>query len=573
MSTRTDIQITGAAQRSTRRSLLALLCCLSATLSLSAVSVSEAHAGAWTLVSCTQPNGQPAPTDGWSTSSTGSVGPDSGDSNTCAQGGNLSAVTSGEAPQHPYEGPDWVFTAPAGSIIAGGTVTAALTSPHGQAWLGTPNPIYDSADVLANCQYNTGCGQAGTLSGAFPVVHAGGTKLYAVAVCVGPYEGATTCPASGGLDAGVYVSAADIELSNPATPAASGLGGTLLSPNAHGTQDVTFGATDSGGPGIYTITVQIDSATVYSGTPDNNGGSCVTLGKSNGALMFDHAQPCKQSESVDLPINTATVADGQHTLKVTAEDAAQNRSVVYDGTITTQNAPTKVSSLGALPGPGTSTGISLATGTPNGTGANEAALLRLGMRRTITRTYAHRALAITGRLLNSQGHPISGASLDVIQQVIGASQTQVIAHVRTRGDGSFIARVPAGPSRLIEVAYRAFSADSSYSAQAKVQESVRAGIELTVSPRRTISTGTILLTGQVDGPVPRQGVVVHLLVHYRGQWEPFRTPRTDAAGRFDVAYQFQGALGRFPFRAEVPGSQADFSFARGMSEVVDVATN
>jgi hypothetical protein len=573
MSPPTDIQMTRTARRSTSRSWLALLCCLSATLSLGAVLAADAHAGAWTLVSCTEPNGQPAPTDGWSTSSTGSVGPDSGDSNSCGQGGSLSAVTSGEAPQHPYEGPVWVFTAPAGSMIAGGTVTAALTSPHGQAWVGTPNPIYDSADVLANCQYNTGCGQSGTLSGAFPVVHPGGTKLYAIAVCVGPYEGATTCPANGGLDAGVYVSAADIELSNPATPAASGLGGTLLSPNARGTQDLTFAATDSGGPGVYTITVQIDGATVYSGTPDNNGGSCVALGKSNGVLMFDHSQPCKQSESVDLPINTATVADGQHTLKVTVEDAAQNRSVVYDGTITIQNAPTKVSSLGALPGPGTSAGISLGTGGPNGTGANEAAMLRLGMRRTITRTYAHRALRITGRLLDSQGHPISGANLDVIQQVIGASHPQVIAHVRTRVGGLFIARVPAGPSRLIEVAYRAFSADTSYSAQAKVQESVRAGIELTVSPRRTSSTGTILLTGQVDGPVPRQGVVVHLLVHYRGQWEPFRTPRTDAAGRFDVAYQFQGALGRFPFRGEVPGSQADFSFARGMSEVVDVATN
>src|ERR1019366_8218597 len=54
---------------------------------------------------------------------------------------------------------------------------------------------------------------------------------------------------------------------------------------------------------------------------------------------FDASQPCKQSESVDLPINTATLTDGQHTLKVAVEDAAQNSSVVYDGTITTQNDP------------------------------------------------------------------------------------------------------------------------------------------------------------------------------------------------------------------------------------------
>ncbi|MFZ1154657.1 MAG: hypothetical protein WAN93_07115, partial [Solirubrobacteraceae bacterium] len=184
MSRQSDIQILGATPYRTRRLSLASLCLLM-MFSLGGISASDAHAGAWTLVSCTQPNGQPAPTDGWSTSSTGAVGPDSGDSNTCAQGGSLSAVTSSEAPQPRYEGPDWVFTAPGGSTIAGGTLTATLTSPHGQAWLGTPNSTYDSADVLANCQYNTSCGQTGTLSGVFPVTHTGGTHLYAIAVCVG----------------------------------------------------------------------------------------------------------------------------------------------------------------------------------------------------------------------------------------------------------------------------------------------------------------------------------------------------------------------------------------------------
>jgi len=67
-------------------------------------------------------------------------------------------------------------------------------------------------------------------------------------------------------------------------------------------------------------------------------------------------------------------------------------------------------------------------------------------------------------------------------------------------------------------------------------------------------------------------VSVDLLVHYRGHWEPFRTPRTDAAGHFTVVYQFEGARGRFPFRAEVPPSQADFAFGRGFSGVVDVVT-
>ena len=276
-------------------------------------------------------------------------------------------------------------------------MTATLTSPHGQAWLGTPNADYDSADVLANCQYNLPCGGDGTLSGTFPITHPGGTNLYAIAVCVGPYEGATSCPASGGLDAGIYVGSADIELSNGATPAASGLGGTLLNANASGTQELTFDASDPGGPGVYLVTAQIDGKTVYSGTPNNNEGKCVPVGSSGGTLMFDYSQPCRTSESVDLPINTTELADGQHTLKVTIEDAAGNTSVVYDGTITTKQPSN--GSLGALPGPGTggaSLGASAGVGAANGTGASEAAQIRLGLPRRITRSVRSPSAATAG---------------------------------------------------------------------------------------------------------------------------------------------------------------------------------
>ena len=62
-------------------------------------------------------------------------------------------------------------------------------------------------------------------------------------------------------------------------------------------------------------------------------------------------------------------------------------------------------------------------------------------------------------------------------------------------------------------------------------------------------------------------------MHYRSRWEPFRTPRTNGQGCFRIVYQFEGGIGRFPFRAEVPAGQAGFPFAGGHSQVVDVATN
>jgi Ig domain of plant-specific actin-binding protein len=398
------------------------------------------------------------------------------------------------------------------------------------------------------------------------------------------------------------------------------------------------------------------------------------VGNSGGVLMFDYSQPCRPSESVDIPINTALVTDGQHTLKVTVEDAAQNSSVVYDGTITTKNAPAASSpptilapsqvfteatlsthpgtwevpadtgtltygyqwescgtegnncqaiagaqnstytptpvdvghtlrlivnasdndglradtsaatsvvlssqgTLGAPNGPGTRPGsagggnTSVGQGTPNGTGASETAIIRLGIRHTITRSFSRRAFKLAGRLLDNQGYPIGSASLDILQQTIDGGSLRLIAHAKTRADGSFLVALGAAPSRLIEVAYRAFSADTNYTTMSEIKESVAAGVQLTIAPRQTSPNGTIVLTGQVLGQVPRQGTIVDLLVHYRGQWEPFRTPRTDASGLFQVVYQFEGGIGRFPFRAAVPAGQAGFPFSSGYSKVVDV---
>jgi hypothetical protein len=274
---------------------------------------------------------------------------------------------------------------------------------------------------------------------------------------------------------------------------------------------------------------------------------------------------------------TPTPADIGHTLRVIVS-ASDSDGITPAVSAATSTVLSQQGTLGALPGPGTSTAATAAlivvgVGTPNGTSASESATIRLGVRHGISRSFAHRALKVPGRLLESHGRPIPGAELDVLQQTAGSSAVRVIGHARTRADGTFLARVPAGPSRLVEVAYRAFSADTNYTTTGKVTESVGAGVRLSVFPHRTSATGTITLSGRVLGSVPSQGVVVELLVHYRGSWEPFRTPRTDSNGRFEVVYQFEGGTGRFPFRAEVLGGQASFPYIHGESEAVDVTTN
>ena len=282
---------------------------------------------------------------------------------------------------------------------------------------------------------------------------------------------------------------------------------------------------------------------------------------------------------------TPTPNDIGHTLRLLVT-AADN-----DGLTSATSSPTSVvlapqGSLGALPGPGTNSAASASTGgvtstqpspaglgTPNGTTASENAQLHLGIGPAIKRAYPHRAFGLTGRLLDAQADPIAGATLNIIQQIAGSNQAQVIAHAHTRTDGTFAVHVPAGPSRLIEITYQAFSADTSYAAQAEIEETVSASVQLNITPHRTSPNGTITLTGTVQGPVPKRGTIVDLLVHYRGRWEPFRTPRTNPYGHFHVTYQFEGGTGRFPFRAEVPTGQAGFPFSSGYSHVVDVATS
>jgi hypothetical protein len=360
----------------------------------------------------------------------------------------------------------------------------------------------------------------------------------------------------------------EISLHAPHAPQASNISGPLLTESPlRGTQSITFSATDEG-PGLAYVKVLVDGAVAQSQIMDTNEGRCIPVA-GHDAYTWAYQVPCKTSlGGRTYSLNTAALPNGLHHIQVIIEDAAGNQSEVLNRTVEVENPG--VGSLGALPGPGSSL---LLAGAPNGSNATTDAELRLGVPGRLSRSFARRALRLPGRLVNASGQPIAGATLDVLQRIAGTARSESVAHAHTAANGSFVASVPAGPSRLIEVAYRASAGEAGYAAEAKVQESVHAGIQLEVSPSRTGPEGTITLSGKVSGPIPPQGAIIDLLVHYRGRWEPFRTPRTNGRGRFRVLYQFEGGVGRFPFRAEVPSGQSGFPFGDGDSRVVDVSTS
>ncbi len=453
-------------------------------------------------------------------------GPNNGFMGIIQQGGDYEVLYS--LPRNPTDQGDWYV----GNIAARGTFAAPF-SPENKVAL-TISPDGGQWDVNATCDPNGNNGSSCSLS-------------------TGQWE--------------YRIFGGEISMHAPHDPQASNISGALLSESPlRGSASITFSAADQG-PGIAYLKVLVDGAAMQSQIIDTNAGRCVPV-PGYDAYTWAYQVPCKTSlGGRTYTLNTTALPNGPHHIQVIIEDAAGNQSEVLNRTVAIENP--SVRSLGATPGTGSPV---LVTGVANGSHATTSAKLHLGVPRQIARSFAHRALRIPGRLTSASGQPIAGATLRVIQQVLGASRSRVITLARTAANGTFIAKLPPGPSRMLNITYRAFTAESGYAAHAMIRESVRAGVVLRISPRRTRSTGTITLSGRVRGPVPTQGAIVDLLVHYRGHWEPFRTPRTNRHGEFRVLYQFEGGVGRFPFRAAIPGGQTGFPFIHGESQVVDVNT-
>jgi hypothetical protein len=561
---------------------------------------------------------------------------------------------------------------------------SGITIREAKLWWGVPHQG-SGADTFALVATNAGgIGEANTpydrkSSPDVEVLPSTTSTLMLVDYCSNDDAGAGCSFSSLAPNLELYGAQTTLAESGPPTGSASG-GGLASAGPISGVQSLGYNAQD-GASGVRLAQLRVD-------------GEVVATKDYVAQCAYSNFAACPASESDTISWNTATVADGSHTVQLEVKDAAQNSAYLYTGSITTSNAPVNSSapailapsgvavgaslsaqpggwtaptgagaityayqwqdcdgegnnchaiagaqsasyspapadvghalrvvvsaadndgmrsatspataavlsnsgSLGAPNGPGGSSPGSpgspsagsttnlpgglggtgapvLGVGAANGTVASEATVLHLGLPHAISRAYARRAFALPGRLTNNQEAPIAGASLDILETVAGTSRVRLRGHVVTSAAGTFTAKIPAGPSRQIEVAYRAFSGDSSYAAVAKIIENVGAGARLHIAHSHVSSTGTIKLSGTVAGPLPRRGAIVELLVHYRGRWQPIRTPRTNSRGSFKIVYQFQGARGRFPFRVEIPAGQASYPYGSGFSNTVNVTTH
>jgi len=121
-----------------------------------------------------------------------------------------------------------------------------------------------------------------------------------------------------------------------------------------------------------------------------------------------------------------------------------------------------------------------------------------------------------------------------------AEQFSQAAVVTTAADGTWIATLPPGPSRIVEAVYDGDpTTESASSGQVRVIVPAKAKL-LGVSPRRVAWGGTVRITGQLmGGYLPAGGALVRLRI---GQGSSYQTygvqERVTGNGRFTTTYTF-----------------------------------
>ena len=180
-----------------------------------------------------------------------------------------------------------------------------------------------------------------------------------------------------------------------------------------------------------------------------------------------------------------------------------------------------------------------------------------------------RAATLVGRAAYPDGRSAAGAEILVLE---GGGPFAELARVAAGPDGTFAVRVPPGASRTLRAAFRAAATDPALACSPPARLHVRAGLTLTVRPRRPHTRRLVRLRGRVLGaPLPARGKLIVLQAHERGRWRTFTSVRTRRSGRFLARYRFtRAAAGRsFRLRA-VARREARFPYSLGWSRTVRV---
>ena len=532
-------------------------------------AAAPAHAGSYAVAFCGAYGNH-----SWS----GTSAPDIAADQSCAGSDTMGNLVTGGARVPLGAAGTTTFTAPSGMSIADFTLTRQLTYRNGQPATGT-RPLYAiyklGSTVFAGAgryatavrdrlhaegswygypESNVVVPRSTVSLSSFPALAGYAGDATSLQIAVGCFDGAknTACTTAAGGGIQHLLAGLRVVLDDPTLPSASIEATGLLSGGRRdGSDAVTLDATDNGGIRRVEI-VDLSGGSAVVGAEDYGAGSR-TDGGATCSPRLRRACPNLKNETV----RPTSLPAGQRTLKVRVIDAAGN--VSEQGPYVVDVATP--SDRGPLNGSGATDGGTLSAHFAGGSHRHKT----VGYRGHAT---------VTGRLLNSAGHPVSGAELKVNtrDRRTGARFVGRLT-TKTNADGLYRVSLRAGASRLVQVAWASHIHDPSPQESAYVSLNARASATLHASPRVVRVGRRLLLSGTVRGGVPSRGVPVIFQGRAgHGGWETFADGRADRRGRFRVHYRFRSASSRgrtFTFRVKLRGD-ARFPYALGYSARVRV---
>jgi hypothetical protein len=182
------------------------------------------------------------------------------------------------------------------------------------------------------------------------------------------------------------------------------------------------------------------------------------------------------------------------------------------------------------------------------------------------------ATSVSGWVGTVNGNALAGVPVRVITAPDdGSPRFTQAAVVTSAANGGWTARLPAGPSRLVQAIYDgAATVEPAASAPANVI--VPASLAMRIRPRATHWGSTITIRGQVRGGyVPAAGELVILHVGWRGGSTEIGHLYTDRRGRFRTRYTFLRGNGTVTYRLWASSArETDYPYVPSRSRKVSV---
>jgi hypothetical protein len=199
--------------------------------------------------------------------------------------------------------------------------------------------------------------------------------------------------------------------------------------------------------------------------------------------------------------------------------------------------------------------------------AVRAVVLPHAVLRSTERVRPGSAATVSGWLGTTAGNALGGQTVRVLAAPDnGMKRFTQVALATTSANGSWTARIPPGPSRLVVAAYGgAPTVEPALSASARLV--VPASVSLRIRPRRTHWGGRITIAGRLRGGfIPAGGELVVLWIGWRGGSTEIGHLYTRSKGTFASRYTFLRGNGAETYRLwAATARESAYPFAPGRS--------